>query len=66
MTTYNVSVTRTIREDAIIQVEAENEVEAEANARHEVRIGTAEFHRANGGVKLAVDWVEVDDQGPHT
>jgi hypothetical protein len=61
MKRWSVSMTRTVREDAIVSVEAENEVEAEERARHEVAIDAVRFVTAAGAVDLAVDWVVQED-----
>lgn len=64
MPRFAVSLTRTVREDAIVYVEAEDAMVAEAVARNEVVLGAVSFTRALGHAELDVDWVEPETTSP--
>ena len=61
MPRYTVSVSRTIREDALVEVAANNEQDAEEQARHEVRVGAADFHKVPGSGDLTIDWIQGEE-----
>ena len=62
MPRYTVSVSRTIREDALLEVDANHEQDAEEQARHEVRVGAADFHKVPGSEDLTIDWIQEENR----